>query len=133
MEYSADIGQGREKVAYAIMRDDRPSILIEAKPASFDFSHALETPPQLQRYFIAEDAEFAVLANGVVWQWYRRGRDGRLVLTPFLILGIRSPGAAEMPWLESISAKRFDPKNARVQAGETSIASEILAWIEETR
>lgn len=133
LEYSADIGQGREKVDYAIMRDDRPSILIEAKSASSDFSNALQAPPQLQRYFFAEDAEFAVLTNGVVWQWYRRGRDGRLVLTPFLIHDIRSPGACELPWLESVSAQHFDPRNARVQAEETSIASEILAWIEETR
>lgn len=133
LEYRADIGQGREKVGYAIMRDDRPSILIEAKPATVDLSAALEAPAQLQRYFIAESAEFAVLTNGVVWQWYRAASDGKLLGAPFLVHDVRSPGATELPWLQSVSEPHFDPKSTRVRAEDVSIASAILGWIEETR
>ena len=133
LEYRADIGQGREKVDYAIMRDGRPSILIEAKPATADFSAALQAPVQLQRYFMAEDAEFAALTNGVVWQWYRLAQEGKLLGTPFLVHDVRSPTAAELRWLYSVSEPHFDPKKTRAQAEESRIASAILDWIEETR
>ncbi|MCY4497253.1 MAG: type I restriction enzyme HsdR N-terminal domain-containing protein [Rhodospirillaceae bacterium] len=133
LEYRAGIGQGREKVDYAIMRDGQPSILIEAKPATADFSSPLPVPAQLQRYFMAEKAEFAVLTNGVMWQWYRGGPDGMLLETPFLLHDVRSPGSPELRWLQSVSEPQFDLRNARAQAEDTSIASEILAWIEENR
>ena len=90
LEFRADIGQGREKVDYAIMRDGRPSLLIEAKAATEDFSVAREAPSQLQRYFIAENVEFAALTNGVVWQWYRGSQEGKLRETPFLVHDVRS-------------------------------------------
>ena len=93
----------------------------------------MNAPPQLQRYFMAENAEFAVLTNGVVWQWYRGGQDGKLLETPFLVHDIRSPGAAELRWLQSVSEPQFDSKNTRSQAEDVSIASSILNWIEETR
>ena len=133
LEYRADFGQGREKVDYAIMRDGRPSILIEAKPATEDFSSAVQVPAQLQRYFMAENAEFAVLTNGLGWQWYRAGPDGKLLETPFLVHDVRSPGSAELRWLQSVSEPQFDPENARAQAEDASIASAVLNWIEETR
>ena len=133
LEYRADIGQGREKVDYAIMRDDRPSILIEAKPATADFSAALEAPAQLQRYFIAENAEFAVLTNGVVWRWYRAAPDGKLLGTPFLVHDVRSPSPSDLDWLRSVSEPNFDPKATRATAEQTSIASAIMSWIEEAR
>ena len=133
LEYRADFGQGREKVDYAIMRDGRPSILIEAKPATVDFSSPVQVPAQLQRYFMAENAGFAVLTNGVVWQWYRAGPDGKLLETPFVVHDVRSPGSAELRWLQSVSEPQFDPENARAQAEDASIASAVLSWIEETR
>lgn len=133
LEYRADIGQGREKVDYAIMRDGRPSILIEAKAATEDFSSAREAPSQLQRYFIAENVEFAALTNGVVWQWYRGSQEGKLREAPFLVHDVRSPEAAELKWLQSVSGPHFDAKEARGHAEEASVASAILGWIEEAR
>ena len=133
LEFRADIGQGREKVDYAIMRDGRPSLLIEAKAATEDFSAAREAPSQLQRYFIAENVEFAALTNGVVWQWYRGSQEGKLRETPFLVHDVRSPDAAELNWLQSVSGPHFDAKKARGHAEEASIASAILGWIEDAR
>ena len=133
LEYRADIGQGHEKVDYAILRDGSPSILIEAKAATADFSAARTAPPQLQRYFMAENVEFAALTNGVVWQWYRGAQEGRLRETPFLVHDVRSPVAAELKWLQSVSGPTFDAKKARDHAEEASIASAILGWLEETR
>lgn len=133
LEYRADIGRGNEKVDYAIMRDSSPQILIEAKAATADFSNAVGAPPQLQRYFIAENVEFAALTNGVVWQWYRGSQEGKLRETPFLVHDVRSPEMAEMPWLRSVAGPYFDAKTARDHAEAASIASAIISWIEEAR
>ena len=73
-----------------------------------------------------------MLTNGVTWRWYRHGHDGKPVPAPFLVHDVRSPEAPELPWLKSVSARYFDSWNARAQAEDTSIASEILDWIEET-
>ena len=115
------------------MRDGQPTILIEAKAATADFSSPVEAPPQLQRYFMAENAEFAVLTSGVVWQWYRAGQDGNLLTTPFLVHDVRSPSTSELGWLLSVSEPHFEPASTRAKAEEAGIASAIMAWIEEAR
>lgn len=133
LEYRADIGHGHEKVDYAIMRDGSPQILIEAKAATADFSAAREAPSQLQRYFIAENVEFAALTNGVVWQWYRGSKEGKLRQAPFLVHDVRSPAMAEMPWLRSVAGPHFDAKTARDHAEAASIAAAIMSWIRDAR
>lgn len=132
LEYPADFAMGREKVDDAVVRDGRPAILIEAKSARPDFSAPLEAPAQLQRYFMAEKAEFAALTNGVVWQWFR-GHDRELAAAPFLVHDVRDPGATELPWLRSVSEPNFDPDRTRAEAESASMAAAILGWIEENR
>ena len=133
LEYRADIGQGREKVDYAIMRNESPQILIEAKAATEDFSSPLDAPPQVQRYFMATNVEFAALTNGVVWQWYGGRQEGNLRTTPFLTHDVRAPEMAEMAWLQSVTEQHFDAKKAREHAEAASIASAIMGWIQDAR
>ncbi|MCY4192078.1 MAG: type I restriction enzyme HsdR N-terminal domain-containing protein, partial [Rhodospirillaceae bacterium] len=132
-EYTADLGGGKEKVDYAIMRDSAPKILIEAKAATADFSHVVAAPGQLQRYFMTENAEFAALTNGIVWQWYKGNQKGKLEDPRFLVHDVRFPKKAEMQWLEGIAGPRFDPEKANERADAAQIASAITNWIEETR
>ena len=133
LEFVADIGKAGEKVDYAIMRDGQPSILIEAKAASVDLSNDT-VPSQLQRYFMAVNADFAAFTNGVIWQWYRASsRDARLEGTPFLIHDVRSPSRRELHWLLSVSGPEFDRDKARAQAEGAGMVSAILSWIEEMR
>ena len=133
-EFLADIGKAWEKVDYAIMRDGRPSILMEAKSASVNLSNET-TPSQPQHYFMFEKGDFAAFTNGVIWQWCMGGNDGTLLETPVLVHDVRSPGAsaAELGWLRSISEPYFDSKNPREQAENASISSSIPNWIEDTR
>ncbi|MER0203258.1 MAG: restriction endonuclease [Nitrosomonas sp.] len=68
-EYTADIGQKKgEKVDYAIKKDDKIIILIECKwsGAALDVSHM----SQLHRYFHVTEARFAILTNGINYQFY---------------------------------------------------------------
>ncbi len=67
-EYTADIGTKKgEKVDYAIMKDGKPVILIEAKGVNDDLT---KHDAQLFRYFTSTEAKFAVLTNGIVYKFF---------------------------------------------------------------
>lgn len=67
-EFTADVGiKKHEKVDYAILKDGEPLILIEAKSCTEKLDkHA----SQLFRYFGTTKAKFAILTNGIVYNFY---------------------------------------------------------------
>ena len=68
-EFTADIGTKKgEKVDYAIKKDNDIIILIECKWSGADLhkDHA----SQLYRYFSATEARFAILTNGIDYEFY---------------------------------------------------------------
>lgn len=67
-EYIADIGIKKgEKIDYAIMSNDKPIILIEAKSVNDKLTtHG----SQLFRYFHTSSARFAILTNGIIYQFF---------------------------------------------------------------
>lgn len=68
-ELIADVGVKKgEKVDYAILKDGKPIILFECKKSEneLDLNHA----SQLVRYFHVTEARFAVLTNGITYQFY---------------------------------------------------------------
>ena len=134
MEFTADIGKAGERVDYAILQDEKPSILIEAKKAETDIQHET-VPNQLQRYFISVDADFAAFTNGLVWCWYRAefGKGKKLEKTPFIVHDVREPEKREEEWLWSIRGPSFDKDEAKKQAENERVSSAFLRWIEKTR
>lgn len=68
-EYTADVGTKKgEKVDYAIMSNNEPLILVEAKPVNTELS--IKHINQLIRYFSVTKAKFAILTNGITYQFY---------------------------------------------------------------
>ncbi len=68
-EFTADIGTKKgEKVDYAIKKDDDIIILIECKWSGADLHQ--DHASQLYRYFSATEARFAILTNGIVYEFY---------------------------------------------------------------
>lgn len=68
-EFTADIGVKKgEKVDYAIKKDEKIIILVECKwsGAALDVTHM----SQLHRYFHVTEARFAILTNGISYQFY---------------------------------------------------------------
>lgn len=68
-EFTSDVGIKKgEKVDYAITKDEKIIILVECKwsGADLDKVHA----SQLYRYFSVTSARFAILTNGVEYQFY---------------------------------------------------------------
>ncbi len=132
-EFTADIGKSGEKVDYAIMRDGKPAIFIEAKAATRQFSNHDPVPGQLQRYFISEEAEFAVLTNGIVWNWYMSYSGPKLEETPFKTHDVRHPELTDMDWLWSVSGYVSDSQRAIKQAEAERMRSAFQEWIREVR
>jgi predicted type IV restriction endonuclease len=67
-EFVADLGIKKgEKVDYAIIKDDKPIILIECKHYSQDLN---PHNSQLFRYFHTTEAKFGLLTNGVNFRFY---------------------------------------------------------------
>jgi predicted type IV restriction endonuclease len=68
-EFTADIGTKKgEKVDYAIKKDDEIIILIECKWSGADLHQ--DHASQLYRYFSATEARFAILTNGIDYEFY---------------------------------------------------------------
>ena len=133
-EFTADIFKSNEKVDYAIMRDGKPTILIEAKAATRQFPEHAPAPVQLLRYFSSEDdAEFGVLTNGVVWNWYSSRGGRKLEEMPFKTHDVRHPESADMDWLWSVSGYVSDSRHAAKQAEAERMRSAFREWIKVVR
>lgn len=97
-EFTADVGIKKgEKVDYAIMSEDSPVILIEAKW----IGEPLEKhDSQLFRYFGTTKAKFAILTNGLIFRFYTDLEEpNKMDATPFLeinILDIKDGQVAEL-------------------------------------
>ena len=67
-EFTADVGIKKgEKVDYAIIIDDEPLILIECKACNKPLE---KHSSQLFRYFGTTSAKFAILTNGLTYQFF---------------------------------------------------------------
>ena len=73
-----------EKVDYAIVNDGKPVILVECKKGRISFD---KHGSQLFRYYTATDARFAILTNGVEYQFFTDLRKPNVMdKSPFLIV-----------------------------------------------
>ena len=74
-QYTADPRPtGGERVDYAIMREGKPIILIEAKSANSSLSENYWR--QLHDYFNAEEVRFGILTNGLQYRFIPTSRSG---------------------------------------------------------
>ena len=87
-EYTADVGvKQNEKVDYAILKDRKPVILVECKSARTSLRE--EHLSQLIRYYAVTDARFAILTNGVEYQFFTDLRKRNVMdETPYLIVNM---------------------------------------------
>lgn len=67
-EFTADIGTKKgEKVDYCILKEETPIIIIECKHWKENLDHHNS---QLHRYFHVIHARFAILTNGIIYQFF---------------------------------------------------------------
>ena len=86
-EFTADVGIKKgEKVDYAIVIEDVPTILIECKPCSSDLN---KYTSQLFRYFGTSTAKFAILTNGIQYKFFTDLEEpNKMDPSPFLTIDL---------------------------------------------
>lgn len=128
-EFVADVGTKKgEKVDYAILRDGKPAILIEAKWVGDPLtSH----DSQLYRYFTTTEARYAVLTNGLIYKFYTDlSETNKLDPEPFLVLDLQNPRDAVVAEVKKFHKASFDP-DSLYSAAENLKYSRLLREIFE--
>lgn len=109
-EYTASVfSSGTDKVDYAIKRDGKPIILVEAK--AVDIALNRNHWKQLYDYFAAlDEAEFGILTNGVEYRLYTDlKRRNVMDEDPFLVINMDKLDPSRVNALEEFSKARFVP------------------------
>ncbi len=124
-EFTADHGTKKgEKVDYAIIKNGKPSILIECKCINTDLNNELAS--QLFRYFSVTDAKVCILTNGIIYRFYSDLESpNKMDDKPFLevnLLDIKEPHIAE---IKRFTKGSFDPDDLASAAAELKYMKEI--------
>ncbi len=129
-ELCADVGIKKgEKVDYAIMKDGKPIILIEAKHSAVNLDNV--TPSQLYRYFSVTQARVGVLTNGVLYRFFSDLEEpNKMDHKPFLeinMLDIQEPMIAELKRLTKTQFQLDEVVSAAVELKYTKEIKKVLA------
>ena len=128
-EYTADVGIKKgEKVDYAILENEQPSILIECKSCSETLD---KHSSQLFRYFGTTSAKFGILTNGIVYRFYTDLEESnKMDMVPFLELDMTSLRDTSINELKKFCKESFDKDKIFSTAEElkyTSLIKGVLA------
>ena len=130
VEYETGIGKGMEKVDYAILESDNPIVLIEAKSTRGRLDGRLPQA-QLRRYAIdSPSVRFAVLTNGVEWEWYYKGEDHRLIERPFLVVEVLQPKESDAEFLGRLSNNVLHQETIDA-AKNAYLTTQFAEWLED--
>ena len=127
-EYSADFNRAQEKVDYAIFRDSKVIMLIEAKPAKDDLA---THDDQLSKYFNANpDAKFCIITNGLKYRFYSDLTSLNLIeKTLFLKFNFEIIKDNDTEILKGFCRYEFDAEKLLSMAQELTYSSKIKPLI----
>jgi len=128
-EFIADIGIKKgEKVDYAILRDDKPTILIECKHCSENLD---PHNSQLFRYFHTTNAKFGLLTNGVEYRFYTDlVTPNKMDEKPFFEFNINEIKENEINELRKFHKSFFDIDNIATAASNLKYTNELKTLIQ---
>ena len=129
-EFVADIGIKKgEKVDYAIMQDGKTAIIIECKCLGDDLD--LHNT-QLFRYFTTVDAKFAILTNGIRYQFYSDlDQPNKMDEKPFLDFHITDISDTDVNELRKFHKSYLDIEKILETAYELKYSNEIKAILKD--
>lgn len=126
-EFTADVGTKKnEKVDYVIMKDGKPAILIECKcvNAQLNVNHA----SQLFRYFSTTEARFAILTNGLEYQFFTDiEAPNKMDDRPFFEFSMLEVDTRLAGELGKFSKPHFDLENILSNASELKYKKQLRA------
>jgi predicted type IV restriction endonuclease len=127
-EFIADIGIKKgEKVDYAILKEGKPSILIECKHwrESLDPHNS-----QLFRYFHTTNAKFGLLSNGIVYRFYTDlVEQNKMDEKPFFEFNVTDIKDNQIEELKKFHKSYFNIENIQTTANELKYMNELKMLI----
>lgn len=129
-EYTADVGIKKgEKVDYAIMSNNEPVILIEAK----SLTEKLEKhDSQLFRYFGTSKAKFAILTNGIIYKFYTDlDETNKMDSAPFLTVNLLEIKDSDIIELKKFEKGAFDVNNILNTASDLKYCGLVKQFLKE--
>lgn len=131
-EFTADVPEVKgEKVDYAIMRDNKPILLIECKSVGENLDKP-QHKAQLRRYFHVTHARFGVLTNGISYCFFTDiERENVMDSKPFFEFNMLDPQELAIAELHKFSKSIFNPDYLRDNASDLKYTSEIKKIIAE--
>jgi len=123
-EFIADLGIKKgEKVDYAIIKDGKPTILIECKHWSANLD---PHDSQLFRYFHCTTARFSILTNGITYRLYTDlVEPNKMDEKPFFEFRIDDLKDMQVEKLKEFHKSYFDLEKIITSASELKYSSEI--------
>ncbi|MDD3238176.1 MAG: type I restriction enzyme HsdR N-terminal domain-containing protein [Candidatus Gastranaerophilales bacterium] len=127
-EYTADVGVKKgEKVDYAIIKDNKPIILIECKKIEDEKLEAKKHATQLFRYFTATDAKFIILTNGIIYKFFSDiEENGKLDNEPFFTFNLLNFKEKQISQLQAFSKGSFDIEKAYANASDLKYITQFV-------
>lgn len=129
-EFVADVGIKKgEKVDYAIIIDNEPTILVEAKSVT----QTLEKhDSQLFRYFGTSKAKFAILTNGIEYRFFTDlDEANKMDNTPFLTINLLNLRDSDIVELKKFTKGAFDKNNILNSASELKYCGMIKTFLKQ--
>ncbi len=130
-EFTSDVGIKKgEKVDYAITKDEKIIILVECKwsGADLDKVHA----SQLYRYFSVTAARFAILTNGVEYQFYSDiDEPNKMDSKPFFVFNMLHIEDHQINELKKFTKSAFSLEDILTTASTLKYAGSIKKILEE--
>jgi hypothetical protein len=123
-EFIADLGIKKgEKVDYAIIKDNKPTILIECKHWSANLD---PHDSQLFRYFHCTSARFGILTNGITYRLYTDlVEPNKMDEKPFFEFRVDDLKDMQVEKLKEFHKSYFDLEKIITSASELKYSNEI--------
>lgn len=127
-EFIADIGIKKgEKVDYAILKEGKPSILIECK----HWGESLDPHnSQLFRYFHTTTAKFGLLSNGIIYRFYTDlAEQNKMDEKPFFEFNVTDIKDNQIEELKKFHKSYFNLESIQTTASELKYMNELKTLI----
>ena len=130
-EYISDFGKKKgEKVDYAIFKDNKPIIFIEAKAVTENTDNH---DSQLARYFNATpEVKLAIITNGVIYKFFTDVDSNNIMDdNPFAVINITDLSANDIEVLSRFRKESFETESLVKYAEDLIYTSNLNAKLKE--
>lgn len=127
-EFNCDIAKGKgEKVDYALLIKNKVEIIIECKGFGVNLAPHRN---QLSRYFVSTKAKYAILTNGILYQFYTDLDNKNLMdEIPFFQFSLENYSISDIEILEQFMFSNFNADKIDQNASEYKIITGVTGEI----